>query len=287
MTATMPRWASMVAALWLALFWSAAAHAQQWYSASWTYAKAITIDSSKVSGGPLTNFPMLVNLSADASVAAHAQASGNDILFTASDGTDMIASLSPSDMAELEEFTAEACRLVLRGQFAREAFEKIGFSQDEIKTNVARVRELVAREDQVVQNQLTHLVEVKPSWFRRTTLRAVLWAIDLLAQRVYVHGTLGPIPTIHFARWVIIDGGRRLLFMSNFDGSWENYLGDFIDKAHTGLTGVWSNTDGFPPARWLIDEGATHERAFKDWTRAHQIPTRVWHSPSLTAVAYR
>jgi hypothetical protein len=46
---------------------------------------------------------------------------------------DMIASLSPSDMAELEDFTAEACRLVLRGQFAREAFDKIGFSQDEIK----------------------------------------------------------------------------------------------------------------------------------------------------------
>ncbi len=46
---------------------------------------------------------------------------------------DMIASLSPSDMAELEDFTAEACRLVLRGQFAREAFEKVGFSAGEIK----------------------------------------------------------------------------------------------------------------------------------------------------------
>jgi P-aminobenzoate N-oxygenase AurF len=41
---------------------------------------------------------------------------------------DMIASLSPSDMHELEDFTAEACRLVLRGQFPREAFEKVGFS---------------------------------------------------------------------------------------------------------------------------------------------------------------
>jgi hypothetical protein len=151
-------------------------------------------------------------------------------------------------------------------------------SQDEIKTNVARVRELVAREDQVVQNQLTHLVEVKPGWFRRTTLRAVLWAIDLLAQRVYVHGTLGPIPTIHFARWVIIDGGRRLLFMSNFDGSWENYLGDFIDKAAPGLTAVWSNTAGCPRARGLIHDGARDEQRFKSWTRDHQIFTQVWYS---------
>ncbi|MBF6559088.1 MAG: ferritin-like domain-containing protein [Candidatus Binataceae bacterium] len=45
---------------------------------------------------------------------------------------DMIASLSPSDMNELEDFTAEACRLVLRGQFPREAFEKVGFNASEI-----------------------------------------------------------------------------------------------------------------------------------------------------------
>jgi P-aminobenzoate N-oxygenase AurF len=57
---------------------------------------------------------------------------------------DMIASLSPSDMAELEDFTAEACRLVLRGQFARDAFEKVGFSESEIKqieqTRVAQAK---------------------------------------------------------------------------------------------------------------------------------------------------
>src|SRR5271155_3874919 len=45
---------------------------------------------------------------------------------------EMIASLSPADFAELEDFTAEACRLVLRGQFPRPAFEKVGFSEKEI-----------------------------------------------------------------------------------------------------------------------------------------------------------
>jgi hypothetical protein len=46
---------------------------------------------------------------------------------------ELSATLSPSDMAELEDFTAEACRLVLRGQFAREAFEKLGFDAADIK----------------------------------------------------------------------------------------------------------------------------------------------------------
>jgi hypothetical protein len=52
---------------------------------------------------------------------------------------DMIASLSPSEMAELEDFTAEACRLVLRGQFARDAFEKIGFTESDI-TQIEQAR---------------------------------------------------------------------------------------------------------------------------------------------------
>ena len=74
------------------------------------------------------------------------------------------------------------------------------------------------------------------------------------------------------------------MFCSNFDGSWESYLGDFIDKASVGLTGIWSNTVGFPRARWLIFDGATNEALFKNWTRNHQIETQFWFSayPMLT-----
>jgi hypothetical protein len=52
---------------------------------------------------------------------------------------DMIASLSPSDLHELEDFTTEAVRLVLRGQFPREAFERVGLTEHDIK-EVERVR---------------------------------------------------------------------------------------------------------------------------------------------------
>ena len=55
----------------------------------------------------------------------------------------------------------------------------------------------------------------------------------------------------------MIDNGRRLLFLSNFDGSWENYLDDFIDKASIGLTGVWSNTLKFPRTYFLVLGGAS------------------------------
>jgi hypothetical protein len=149
---------------------------------------------------------------------------------------------------------------------------------DPIKINVDRIKDLVDGEDHLVQNQLTHLANVKPRRLRLSTLRLVLALINFLARTVFVRGELGGIPTIHFARWVIIDGGRRVLFFSNYDGSWVNYLGDFIDKAAPGLTAIWSNTVGCPKARGLYGDGATDEQRFKSWTRDHQLVTQVWYS---------
>jgi hypothetical protein len=90
---------------------------------------------------------------------------------------DMIASLSPSDMAELEDFAAEACRLVLRGQFAREAFETVGFSESEIK----QVQQ--ARVEKARSNDYTLFRQV----FRRemyTQLVANLKKVGLLTLRM-------------------------------------------------------------------------------------------------------
>ena len=152
----------------------------------------------------------------------------------------------------------------------------------------AKAQNLAVREDILTQNQLTHVVRVKPGAFRRSTLLTVLHAVDLLAKILFNQGNLGGIPSIHFARWVLLDDGR-LLFFSNYDGSWDNYLGDFVDRASVGLTGVWSNTEDFPPTRFLLWEGARAIEFFKSWTRAHQVPTQVWYSayPNNTVVNIR
>jgi hypothetical protein len=146
-------------------------------------------------------------------------------------------------------------------------------------------KDLSAFEDRVTQNQLTHIVDIKPGAFRLGLLTAALTAIDVIARVYSVRGNLGGIISIHFARWVIIKDRwsqgpkrHRLLFFSNYDGSWESYLGEFVDRAAYGLTGVWSNTVGFPYSRHLLGAGARDEEAFKQWTRRHQIATQVWWS---------
>ncbi|HEX2203486.1 MAG TPA: hypothetical protein VHG91_09325 [Longimicrobium sp.] len=141
------------------------------------------------------------------------------------------------------------------------------------------IDQLVSVEDRIVQNQMSSVIYIKePLWFRGLVLRAVLAFIDFSAKYFSNQGTLAGIPSIHFARWVIVDDGRRLVFFSNFDGSWENYLGDFIDKSASGLTGVWSNCVGFPRTKNLVQMGATDEQKFKAYSRDSQIPTQVWYS---------
>jgi hypothetical protein len=149
---------------------------------------------------------------------------------------------------------------------------------DEKDTNYDKIRGLVAMEDKIVQNQLTHLSLLKPGLFRLMLQRLGLLIFHQGAIYTFNKGKLESIGTIHFARWSIIDGGRRLLFFSNFDGSWENYLGDFVDRVAVGLTAAWTHSREFPRTSWLIKKGATNEALFKSWARKYQQPTQVWYS---------
>ncbi|MDT4288987.1 hypothetical protein RO575_05430 [Methylomonas sp. MO1] len=157
--------------------------------------------------------------------------------------------------------------------------------QDDKPWVVSEQMEAIQRvEDRQLQNHLTSVIDIKPGWFRLTTLRVVLAGINLVAKLVATKGDLSGIVTIHFARWVILPGNKRLLFMSNYDGSWENYLGEFIDHASVGLTAVWSNTQlgkdrGFPDTQWLaLRGGSRDEQRFKNFARNSQLAELVWYS---------
>jgi len=99
-------------------------------------------------------------------------------------------------------------------------------------------------------------------------------------------GRLARVRTIHFARWVWLDGKRRLTFMSNYDGSLESYMDDFINKAGFGLNFVFSNGIGYPKTRWLLGGGSKDEQKFKNFLHRHEFATQVWYNahPGLTAV---
>ena len=50
-----------------------------------------------------------------------------------------------------------------------------------------------------------------------------------------------------------------MLFLSNYDGSREAYMDDFINKVGWGLNIIFGNGFGYPRTRWMIFDGAKNE----------------------------
>jgi len=133
-----------------------------------------------------------------------------------------------------------------------------------------------AFEDHDTANPFTAIGTIKPGFFRMGLVRYIHFVVDWGARHLFRGGRLGRVGTIHFARWVLIDGGRRVIFTSEYDGSAEAYMDDFINKVGFGLNLSFTNGIGYPQTRWLILDGASDEQRFKYFMRHHQIITQFW-----------
>jgi hypothetical protein len=145
--------------------------------------------------------------------------------------------------------------------------------------------ELAQLEDYDVSNQFTAMGSLKPGLARQWATMSAFWVIDYAARHIAPSGNLGRVRTIHFARWVFLDGRKRAVFLSNYDGSLESYMDDFINKVGFGLNFAFSGGVGYPSTRWVLLDGCSDERKFKEYLRRHQVPTQVWYKayPGLTA----
>jgi hypothetical protein len=120
--------------------------------------------------------------------------------------------------------------------------------------------------------------------------RVVMGTVTTLGHLLFTEGRLGDAPGIHFGHWHLIDGGRRLLFCANFDGSFGGYLDDFIKGPSIGTTLFWRWTElrprppaapghpavlharRFPPTRLLGLRGVKCEHQFKAYARDSMVP---------------
>ena len=154
------------------------------------------------------------------------------------------------------------------------------------RCDAAHSEDLALLEDHDVTNQFTAMGSLKPGALRLWTTIAAFFAIDYAARHVFNRGGLARVRTIHFARWVFLDNRRRAVFFSNYDGSLEAYMDDFINKVGFGLNIAFNGGIGYPRTRWLALDGCSDERKFKEYLRRHQVPTQVWYKayPGLTAV---
>jgi hypothetical protein len=144
--------------------------------------------------------------------------------------------------------------------------------------SLEKVAELDALEDQLVHNPFSAVGFIKPGLFWRLTFRSLLLALEFAARHVFNNGNLAGVKTIHSARWVALNEWRRMIFISNYDGSREAYHDDFVDKIAWGLNVAFAAGYGFPRTKWLFFAGVKDEQAFKDFLRRHLVPSPVWYS---------
>lgn len=158
--------------------------------------------------------------------------------------------------------------------------------QNTLRAAGDHLRALAAQEDIDVTNHFNVFGQVKPGRLRLFTIRMGLLLLDYSARHIYKRGYLTRIQTIHFARWVLLDRNRRVYFASNYDGSADSYMDDFINKVAWGLNLVFSNGVGYPRTRWLLKDGARHEENYKRTLRRNQLPSESWYKafPGVTAV---
>ena len=162
---------------------------------------------------------------------------------------------------------------------------------DERPAPLEHVEAIAAKENAEghAQNHITAVTPMKPGAFRKLTLALTLWVIGKEIQYWFRPGFVLNMGTIHYAKWFRLPGTEMMLFLANYDGSWQSYLEDFITKAHEGQSAVWSHGKGFPKTRLLVLHGAADGDRFKRWVRRQQIVTQFWYSrfPQLTTEQIR
>ncbi len=153
-------------------------------------------------------------------------------------------------------------------------------------TDHAHVSAIRSREDRTMQNPFSALSFRKPSRLRLVTAAAFLWLAKHVVRYFFDREDLVGIKTIHFARWTFIDDKRRMLFTTSYDGSHENYMGDFIDLVAWGMNAIFSHGPQWPRTRWLLLDGAWDEGPFKRHNVNRMLESRVFYSayPNLSAV---
>lgn len=70
-----------------------------------------------------------------------------------------------------------------------------------------------------------------------------------MARTAAEEGTsAGLIGTLHNLRIALIDNDTRMLFATVYDGTWDQYIDDFVAKPETSaaLEGLFGNLEGFP-----------------------------------------
>ena len=153
------------------------------------------------------------------------------------------------------------------------------------------LRRIEDSEDQIAKNTVTLVFPTKPSWVRRLLINEVLRQAEQGCRHLWTNGRLIQIRTIHYARILLTPSRRTMLFISDYDGSLDRYLDDFLGVGKRAVVPISSNVHGCPPTKWLGTPAdiSTFRPRWRSLIRKHQVPESFWFNayPDLSTSQVR
>jgi hypothetical protein len=199
-----------------------------------------------------------------------------------------------ASFASAERDLGERARLAFRSAFlslgvaygkllVKSDFDRVSSQAIDVPARrqyLEHLAQLEAVEDRYVQNQMTLVAALKRDWKSQLLLRFSMLLADPIIKYGWPPGQFSGVFTLHSFHWAVIDGGAHLVFISNFDGSSQNYLGDFLDNLSWGLNLFYANCIGYP------EGGMAEVEPFYEWIRSHQYVPQIYYSayPSETVL---
>lgn len=157
-----------------------------------------------------------------------------------------------------------------------ELFERDIAPQQASAEKLSRLEEV---EERRTKNELTEWFPVRKSLPGRLMMRLILFGAERGARHCWTDGRLAGAQNIHFARLVMVDRGRTMVFMSDYEGSFDAYMNHFIGiGGHSrAVIPISSRVWGSPKTRWLYwpKDPIAYPRLWKDFARRNQLPAAV------------
>jgi hypothetical protein len=145
-------------------------------------------------------------------------------------------------------------------------------------------------EDARTKNELTVWFPVKPTIVGRLLMRVILFGSERGTRHLWTKGKLAGAENIHYARLLLADGGRHMLFLSDYEGSFDAYIDHFIGLAGNSraVIPISSRVHGCPKTRWLYlphAQPAEFRRRWRAMVRSYQLQASVRYVayPDLSA----
>jgi hypothetical protein len=136
-----------------------------------------------------------------------------------------------------------------------------------------------------VQTSLNLIIPLKQTDEDRKGIQDLVASLATLGADNPVAAGLEASNIVHFARFILLDGGTSVAVLTEFDGTFKDYTFAFADLLGEIFDAVFTHTVDPPPM-----PVRSHPQEFFDWVQAHNVePLLPLYSayPDLTVLDIR